>query len=263
MTWGQFDEADALLQDMRIAYPFFGRNLIASADLQVNQKTTRQPSTRTTGHCGFKSQTQPSVDTRIALSLCADQRRAFRRSQMPNSTAPCALDPYNAAVFRLKGDLYRTTNRVEDAIQAYQRAYELDPTQTVIYVALNDLMRRHGSKPAEVLALLQQAIEVNPDEPSLHLALGDQWQRLGDFEAAVEAYQVALNRLDAQADSQRQRPGSLEQSSAFAYVRLAGMHEDQGQLDPAMNYQAAVAAAPETPWTQLLQAVMRCAAAMI
>ncbi|MCO5199282.1 MAG: tetratricopeptide repeat protein [Anaerolineae bacterium] len=251
---GQFDAADALLQDMRITYPFSAEILIASADLQVNQENYAAAIDLYNRALWIQElKTQPSVDTRIALSqLLINAERFDEADAELNRTM--RLDPYNAAVFRLKGDLYRTTNRVEDAIQAYQRAYELDPTQTVIYVALNDLMRRHGSKPAEVLALLQQAIEVNPDEPSLHLALGDQWQRLGDFEAAVEAYQVALNRLDAQADSQRQRPGSQEQSSAFAYVRLAGMHEDQGQLDPAMNYyQAAVAAAPETPWTQLLQ----------
>ncbi len=77
-------------------------------------------------------------------------------------------------------------------------------------------------------------------------------QRRGDTAAAIDAYQTALDKFELYTSSNSMNPGATNTSRAFAYIRLAAVAEDMGLLEPAMNYySAAVAAAPDTPWTHV------------
>ena len=74
----------------------------------------------------------------------------------------------------------------------------------------------------------------------------------GDTETAIEAYQTALDKFELYNTSNSLNPGAANTSRAFAYIRLATVAEDLGLLEPAMNYySAAVAAAPDAPWTHV------------
>ncbi len=145
-------------------------------------------------------------------------------------------------------------------MEAYQQAFRLDPTQVQLYLALSNQFRQQGGRQDDILELLQTAIRANPDEATLALALGDQLQR-GDTEAAVDAYQTALDKFELYTASSSLNPGAANTSRAFAYIRLASVTEDMGLLEPAMNYYSAAVAARPMWRGRTSPMAMRCAAA--
>ncbi|MCA9921078.1 MAG: tetratricopeptide repeat protein, partial [Anaerolineales bacterium] len=164
-----------------------------------------------------------------------------------------AISPKNASAHKLQGDLLRAQGQFDEATGAYQRAFLYDPTRVELYVSLTNLLRQFGGEPDEVLALLETAVRLNPDEPSLYLALGDQLQQAGELDEAIAAYQSALDRLVQGETAVQQRPSFPRQSRAFALLRLGQIYELLGQMETALDYfQAMAAAAPEIPWTQTL-----------
>lgn len=200
-------------------------------------------------------QLQESVATRLDFVQVLLQ--ATRPEQASQEIAQIlALQPYNPLAHRLQGDLYRQLQQFDNATQAYQRAYELDPTQIEVYVSLSDQLRQHGGgRPEHLLELLQATIQANPDEAILYLALGDQWQLLGDNLAAINAYQAALDHLEQAATLPGQQALSGGESRAFAYARLARVYEDLRQSEPAMSYyRAAMSATGGATWTRVMYA---------
>lgn len=200
-------------------------------------------------------QLQESVAGRLDLAQALLQ--ASRPEQASQEIEQIlALQPFNPLAHRLQGDLYRQLEQFDKATQAYQRAYELDPTQIGVYVSLSDQLRQHGGgRPEHLLELLQATIQANPDEAILYLALGDQWQLLGNNQAAIDAYQAALDLLELAATLPGQQALSNGESRAFAYARLARAYQDLGQLPPAMNYyRAAMSATGGATWTRMIYA---------
>ena len=197
-------------------------------------------------------QGQESTDIRLELvQLLLD----LNQHEAATETLDQALraQPYNPVVHRLQGDLHQQRQEFEQAISAYQRAFQLDPTRIATYFALSDELRQQGSEPATVQALLQTAIRINPNEATLYIALGDQRLLQGDAPAAIEIYQLALNRFDSTLLPPSLRQQTIGQSRAFIFARLARVHENLGQLETAMNYyQATLSADPGAPWAKIL-----------
>ncbi len=247
---GRFDQAEALIRALRAEQPWSAEVMAVMAETMAAQG--RYDEAVALYREAIRLQTilaQDSANTRLALAETLLQANRLAEAETHISRV-LELQPYHAAGHRLQGDLYRRRQQFEEAIAAYQRAFELDPTQIAVYVSLSDQLRQYGGPAGQIPALLQAAIELNPGEATLLLALGDQLQRLGQPQAAIDAYQTALSTLDPYERSLQLRERSIGQSRAFIYARLAGVYEDQGQLEPAMHYyRAVVAAAPETPWT--------------
>ncbi|MEZ4716469.1 MAG: tetratricopeptide repeat protein [Caldilineaceae bacterium] len=194
------------------------------------------------------------VETETRISLAQTLLRAGRYDQ---ATAQLdrvlATEPYNAIAYGMQGDLLIRQRRPDDAIQAFQHAFRLDPTEVGIYVSLTNQLRQQGGRQDDVLELLERAIKANPDEAMLALAFGDQAERRGEVQLAVDAYQSALDMFERNATPGGQNPRITSVSRAYAFARLAGVSEDKGALEPAMNYyNAAVAAAPALPWPHVI-----------
>jgi tetratricopeptide (TPR) repeat protein len=250
---GQFDRAEELASSLRAQHPLSAEVLSVTAAMLAAQNKVDEAVGLYRRAIWLQDITaQESVNTRLALAqLLLEANRLDEASREVERVL--ALAPYNASGHKLQGDLDSRLQQFDQATRAYQRALQLDPTQVGVYVALSDQLRQRGGRPAEIVELLQTASQINPDEATLLLALGDQLQLLGDTPSAIHAYQSALDKLDLYTLAPDLRPRSTEQSRAFTYARLAGAYEDLGQLEPAMNYyHAAVAVAPDIPWTQAM-----------
>jgi tetratricopeptide (TPR) repeat protein len=250
---GQFDRAEALVRALRARNPFSAEVASAAATMMAAQNKVNLAAAMYRYTLWLQNiVAQEDTETRLALAQLLLEANRLDQAQREIERA-LTLSPYNASAHRLQGDLYYRQHRVEEAIGAYQRAFQLDPTQIDVYVSLSNQLRRHGGRPAGILELLQTASDINPDEATLLVALGDQSQLTGDLEAAIDAYQSALDTLDPYTLTPQLRSRPVGQSRAFAYARLARAYEDLGQLEPAMNYYHAVAAAaPDIPWTHVL-----------
>ncbi len=251
---GMFSESEALLADLQQRFPLSSEVITSQATLKAAQDDIAA-AVELYRQAIFmqKLLTQESAETSLALAqlLLSANRLDEARAELDTALAE---QPYNATAHRLQGDLYRRQELHEQALRAYERAYQLDPTQIENYLALSNQLQLHGGQPEGITDLLRETIEANPDEAILFLSLGDLLQTGGEDAQAIEAYQDALDRLDLYAQLDSQRPvRSTTDSRAFIYSRLARSYENLLDTDTALNYyRAAVAAAPESPWTHVL-----------
>jgi tetratricopeptide (TPR) repeat protein len=250
---GLFDKALELVQSMRLLYPLSPEVISIEADLMSAQGNYADAADLLRYAILIDElRTGEATDTHLALGEVllaaghideADDEISYALSQ----------NSYNATGHTLRGELAVKRGDNDTAIRAYQRAFELDPSQVGVYVALSDELRQKGGTPNDVMVLLQIALREDANEPTLLLALGDQWQRLGESDAAIDAYQAALEQLAPYSQNARPHPQSTDNSRAFAFSRVAAAYEDQGDAEAALNYyRSAIAAAPGESWTHLL-----------
>jgi superkiller protein 3 len=250
---GLFDQAITLTQSLRNRYPLSAEVVALEADLVAAQgnfgKAVNLLRQAVSLH---EIQVQESTETRLALAQALiNDGRIIEAAQEIAYAAD--LDPYNPSGYSLQGDLFHEQKDSQAAVEAYQRALELDPTRTGVYVALSNELRLSGGLPNDLMAQLQMALRVDEDEATLLIALGDQWQRIGNTDAAIDAYQAALEQLTPFTQDRRSRPFQSTESRAFAFARIAATYEDLGEKQAALNYlRSAIAAAPKLPWPQVL-----------
>jgi len=249
---GRYEEAEALLRVMRVQRPLSVEVLTLSAGMQATRGRYDEAVAYYKRAIAIQDVTgQESAGTRLLLAqtMAAYDHLAEAEALIGRVLE---LQPDNALAYGQLGDVYNKLGRPAEAMEAYQQAFRLDPTQVQLYLALSNQFRQQGGRQDDILELLQTAIRANPEEATLALALGDQLQRRGDTEAAIDAYQTALDKFELYTAPNTLNPGAANTSRAFAYIRLASVAEDMGLLEPAMNYySAAVAAAPDVAWTHV------------
>ena len=198
------------------------------------------------------AQTQDSSRTQLALAqVLLDANQLDEAATEINQVL--ARQPSDPLAYRLQGDYWHKRRQSENAVAAYQRSLALDPTQIETYIALRNQLRQQGGRPEELNGLLEAMLARNAGDASLAIDLGDQRQRVGDTHGAIEAYGEALIKLNALDSTAGLRPLSTSASQALVHARLAGLYEDVGEIDLAMNYYgAAVAAAPDAGWPRVL-----------
>lgn len=249
----RYDEAEALLALLRRRYPLSVEVRTLSAQVEAARGNVDGAVSFYRGAIWLLDLTaQESATTRLALAqtLLAAERTAEAQRELERVLT---LQPNNAAAHALQGDIHRALQDERAATQSYQEAFRLDPSQVQLYLALDNQYRQMGGDQGEMLALLETAMRANPDEPTLALALGDHLQRQGETVRAIDAYQSALDMFELAALSNSLSLRGNDTSRAYVYTRLAAVSEDLGLTEPAMNYySAAVAAAPDRAWTQLV-----------
>jgi len=98
------------------------------------------------------------------------------------------LDPTLAAPRNGLGAVYAGLGRQEEAIAAYRRAIELDPTDAYPHNGLGTVYRALG-RQEEAIAAYQRAIELDPTLATPHNNLGDEYLQLGRLEEAEAEFQ--------------------------------------------------------------------------
>ena len=249
----RFEQAEALLSALRSAHPLSVEAIVLAGSVQAAQEKFDE-AVALFDRAILLQEIQGQISTEARLSLVQTLIDAGRLHEaQANLDQVLYLEPNSATGYSLQGDLYLRLHQLEAAMAAYQQAFEIDPTQVSVYIAMTNELRRQGGRQDHILELLERAIKANPDEAMLALAFGDQAERRGETDAAVDAYQSALDMFErfVTPGTRSQRANDL--SRAYAYARLAGVSEDKGRLESAMNYyRASVAAVADQPWPQVI-----------
>jgi uncharacterized protein (TIGR02466 family) len=89
------------------------------------------------------------------------------------------------------GNVYRSANRLEDAINCYQKALELNPQSSDSHLNLGIALTEKGEIP-EAIKAFETALSANPYHPRAHITLGDLLQSQGELDRAIASYQKAI-----------------------------------------------------------------------
>ena len=152
--------------------------------------------------------------------------------------------------------------KIEEGIQAYQRAANLAPKKIFPWNKLGDLncMLNHFDEAQEAF---KEAIEHNPKDPVSWNGLGDVYHKLGLFEDAIAAYQLGnvfenrnldedvLIEFEKTIDSNQENPriwyeaGNIYYSTG-AYTDAIASYQKAIELDPVnVTFQASLAIAEQ------------------
>jgi tetratricopeptide (TPR) repeat protein len=181
----------------------------------------------------------PSARVEALSSLLGDERRAVRiEAARVLAGAQGSLPPDLQAAWQRAADEYVATlrynadrpesnvalgsflgslGRLDEALQAFDRARGLDPDFVPAYVNAADALRAQGRDDASA-AVLEQGLARAPDSAALHHSLGLARVRLGQSEAAMTALRRAM---ELEPDSVR-----------YTYVYAVALHST-GRLEDA------------------------------
>ena len=112
------------------------------------------------------------------------------------------------------GKVYAAMDKQQDAINAYQKALALAPTQPELLFALGFAQLKAGQN-AQAVTSLEKAVKLQPANPDLHLILGNAYMKVGrDNEAQEQFYQSskirqAIEQRVRQMVQQQQQKGAV------------------------------------------------------
>lgn len=96
--------------------------------------------------------------------------------------------------YRIGNDLC-TRGLLDEAIEAYRQALNVDPKVPRPYYGLGNIFSTKGEY-AEALEAYRQALNVDPQFPQPYYGLGSVYSETGDFVNALRAYQVFIELWD-------------------------------------------------------------------
>ncbi|MBD2182846.1 tetratricopeptide repeat protein [Planktothrix sp. FACHB-1355] len=118
------------------------------------------------------------------------------------------------------GNQLKSQQKLNEAIESYQKALEIQPNYAQVHYELGEvyLLQR---KFAEAIASCKLALKLQPDEAPTYKILGNALQAQGKIEEALRAYNKALE---------------INPEFAEAYVNKATMLSKLGQSEEAIAY---------------------------
>jgi tetratricopeptide (TPR) repeat protein len=126
------------------------------------------------------------------------------------------LNPENAEVFFLLGDLYNDQKRNEDAITAYKKSLKINPKQKEVHYNLGTLYAEQ-ERLDEAVAELRIAVDLDPGYFSAWKNLVS--EKLDLDKEAIQAYEKLI---------------ALGKGQASDYFRLGVLYAKSNQPDPSI-----------------------------
>lgn len=181
----------------------------------------------------FVSRYSPETTGAIAAALSGEVSDALNlHGNLPDIISPSAAVFYDRGLYYLRLDV----QNLNEAIQAFQRAAELDPRSPLPLAGLVEAeIDKHDESHAQTdldsaQHYLQMAESLDPDSARVHLAAGMWNQESGQFAQALEHYL---------------RVTDLEPGNVYGFIRLAGLYDKQNMPDKAINaYRHAISLDP-------------------
>jgi len=125
------------------------------------------------------------------------------------------LNPAHVDAILMSAELLESLGRYELATETYRRVPRDNPAFHAAELGRAESLRRAGKTDAAV-EVLKQLAETHPDLPSVHVASGDLNRQLENYEAAVAAYNRALEIFSANETDQ----WFVHYARAICYERL-------------------------------------------
>ncbi len=171
--------------------------------------------------------------------LLGDYAGLSRREMLANAEPAISkaldLDDKLAEAYVARGAIRGKVGDNAAAIDAFQRAIELDQNYSKAYHWYADTLLNSMRRPGAALPLAQKAYTLDPISPALIVTVGQSLAGLGRFEEAMEFYNKVLEIEPAYA-STYYLIGSVQ---AYAYGRLdlaVGWSLDSAARDPRYVY---------------------------
>lgn len=100
--------------------------------------------------------------------------------------------PNNADLYLIRGTRLSQNNLHELASADYEKAWMLAPNENTALQYISNLML--VNRPVEAVGLLKECIEKYPDNPAFRRRLSEVYAQVGETEAALQEYNVLLNK---------------------------------------------------------------------
>lgn len=138
----------------------------------------------------------------------------------PHPAPPVSISPASDAhAAYLLAQYYLRVNQPERALEAYERALELDPQAAPLMVDLAALYVRQG-KVRQALELAERAVQADPDHEEAYVLLGRLYAGTGQNHKAIDAYRRVLE---------------LNPSNEDAYLLLGTLYAQEGRFTEALQ----------------------------
>ena len=101
-------------------------------------------------------------------------------------------NPKNVFLYNLLGLILVGQDKIDDALNCYQKGIDLDPNNAMVYnnIALLYTNNKFDNKKAEYF--YNKSISVNPINPEAHNNLGTLYKSMDKFEEAINCFKKAI-----------------------------------------------------------------------
>src|SRR5437867_3601615 len=100
-------------------------------------------------------------------------------------------NPRAVALHKLRGDIFTTSRRPREAVEAYETVLARKPTALDVRWAKWSVLLRSG-RGEESIAELQRIAQVDVQNPLIHLRLAQELRKLDRLEESLESYKKAV-----------------------------------------------------------------------
>ena len=159
------------------------------------------------------------------VNLLLNQANLFRKTERPDDAAKVyqhvlSIDPSNGSALESLGYLSRETGNSEAAQKYFERLAQIDPKDFVAYLAMGDLFAETRQFP-QAQANYEKAYRLVQDNPVI-IARG--------MNAALEAHEApkAKQWFDRATDSERSNPEVMREQER--YLTITGNYQDSAKL---------------------------------
>ncbi len=166
-------------------------------------------------------------------------RQLFQSGQPGQAEQIChqvlATEPENAEANSVLGGIALQQGRIDQAIDLFSRAIDLDSNQPSFHQGLGIAYCNLG-KMTEALPCFQQAITLDPNNPAAHSNLGNFFERTGNLPDAMRCHRKAI---------------SADPTYLTAYINLANILDQQRKHKEAIKtYRKALRVGADSPDNQ-------------
>jgi tetratricopeptide (TPR) repeat protein len=141
----------------------------------------------------------PGADAESRLRLCRLRVRGGDAKRAVPACLEAEAGRESTELKHLLGDAYRLAGDPARAVEAYQRAIQLDPKDAAGYFKLAALFLDHRT-PLAAIAVLDNAVPRFENNAELRRQLGLAYYHTGDFDAAIKHFLAVLD-LEPDADA--------------------------------------------------------------
>lgn len=142
-----------------------------------------------------------------------------------------SLDPRSSEAHVALGTYKRFTGDLGAALEAYQKAIELNPNNATAYFNSSLLYQWHFSKPEEAFVLSQKAISIDPSNHQSRTTLTASLVQLGRFEEAKEILESFVRSAPANPQAYYSL-GTFQYQIEYRYDQAINTFQEGFRLDP-------------------------------
>ena len=102
------------------------------------------------------------------------------------------LEPNNALVHKLFGQVFARRQQADPAVQAYSRSLQLNVEDAETHKLLGDVWLFLRQQPAQAIVEYTQSLRFNPKDYEAHQRLAQSYERTNQLDLALRAYQEAI-----------------------------------------------------------------------